>query len=152
MSLVLPWGRTTRLDSGVRVSIHVLSENVTVYVCKMWSENRTLWGVRVSLGCQGIPIYRRFLVRGGFVTSVSLLSGRASAGLGLVSAHHILAATICLIGLGAHCDNMVLLDSGSATLPCSLYLPRSSVLPRPLHVWVDEAWLTWSVCGLSPSD
>ncbi|GJU71296.1 hypothetical protein Tco_1262701, partial [Tanacetum coccineum] len=54
-----------------------------------------------------IPFRGRFLVRGGFVTSVSLLPGRASAGLGLVSAHHILAASICLIGPGAHCDNMV---------------------------------------------
>ncbi|GJY82713.1 hypothetical protein Tco_0496089 [Tanacetum coccineum] len=43
----------------------------------------------------------------GFVTSVLLLSGRASAGLGLVPAHHILAASICLVGPGAHCDNMV---------------------------------------------
>ncbi|GJU68922.1 hypothetical protein Tco_1255181 [Tanacetum coccineum] len=97
-----------------------------------------------------IPFYGRFLVRGGFVTSVLLLPGRANAGLGLVSAHHILAASICLIGPEAHYDNMVLLDSGSATLPCSLCLPRSFVLPRPLHAWVDEAWLTWYIsCDLS---
>ncbi|GJV49536.1 hypothetical protein Tco_1439748 [Tanacetum coccineum] len=95
-----------------------------------------------------IPFRGRFLVRGGFVTSVSLLPGRASAGLGLVSAHHILAASICLIGPGAHCDNMVLLDSGSATLPCSLCLPWSSVLLRPLHVWVDEAWLTCTITDI----
>ncbi|GJZ01272.1 RNA-directed DNA polymerase, eukaryota, reverse transcriptase zinc-binding domain protein [Tanacetum coccineum] len=100
-----------------------------------------------------IPFRGRFLVRGGFVTSVSLLPGRASARLGLVLAHHILAASICLIGPGAHCDNMVQAQRpGSATLSCSLCLPQSSVLPRPLHVWVDEAWLTWSVCGLSSSD
>ncbi|GKF09254.1 hypothetical protein Tco_0043478, partial [Tanacetum coccineum] len=30
--LVLSWGRTPRLDSGVRVSIHVLSKDVRVYV------------------------------------------------------------------------------------------------------------------------
>ncbi|GJY82332.1 gypsy type transposase [Tanacetum coccineum] len=54
-----------------------------------------------------IPFRGRFLVRGGFVTSVSLLPGRANAGLGLVPAHHILAASICLVGPGAHCDNMV---------------------------------------------
>ncbi|GKG32574.1 hypothetical protein Tco_0430084, partial [Tanacetum coccineum] len=35
--------------------------------------------------------------------------------------------------------------SGSATLPCSLYLSQSSVLPRPLHVLVDAMWLTWSI-------
>ncbi|GJW61613.1 hypothetical protein Tco_0110948 [Tanacetum coccineum] len=93
-----------------------------------------------------IPFRRRFLVRGGFVTSVLLLLGRASAGLGLVLAHHILAASICLIGPGAHCDNMVSAKrSGSATLPCSLCLSRSSVLPLPLHVLVDETWLTWSI-------
>ncbi|GKE20635.1 hypothetical protein Tco_1432147, partial [Tanacetum coccineum] len=96
-----------------------------------------------------IPFRGRFLVRGGFVTSVSLLPGRASAGLGLVSAHHILAASICLIGPGAHCDNMVQAQRpGSATLPCSLCLPRSSVLPRPLHVWVDEAWLTCTITDI----
>ncbi|GJU67626.1 hypothetical protein Tco_1253885, partial [Tanacetum coccineum] len=95
-----------------------------------------------------IPFRGRFLVRGGFVTSVSLLPGRASAGLGLVPAHHILAASICLIGPGAHCDNMVLLDSSSATLPCSLCLPRSSVLPRPLHVLVDETWLTCTITDI----
>ncbi|GJT29339.1 hypothetical protein Tco_0909614 [Tanacetum coccineum] len=54
-----------------------------------------------------IPFRGRFLVRGLFVTSVFLLPGRASAGLALVSAHHILAASICLIRPGAHCDNMV---------------------------------------------
>ncbi|GKE62349.1 hypothetical protein Tco_1512716, partial [Tanacetum coccineum] len=54
-----------------------------------------------------IPFYGRFLVRRGFVTSVLLLPGRANAGLGLVSAHHILAASICLIGPEAHYDNMV---------------------------------------------
>ncbi|GJU01586.1 hypothetical protein Tco_1111924, partial [Tanacetum coccineum] len=48
-----------------------------------------------------------FLVRGGCVTSVSLLPGHASAGLGLVPAHHILAASLCLIRPGAYCDNMV---------------------------------------------
>ncbi|GKB80840.1 hypothetical protein Tco_0947735, partial [Tanacetum coccineum] len=54
-----------------------------------------------------IPFRGRFLVREGFATSVLLLPGRASAGLGLVLAHHILAASICLIGPVAHCDNMV---------------------------------------------
>ncbi|GKC08863.1 gypsy type transposase [Tanacetum coccineum] len=96
-----------------------------------------------------IPFRGRFLVRGGFVTSVSLLPGRASAGLGLVSAHHILAASICLIGPGAHYDNMVQAQRpGSATLSCSLCLPRSFVLPRPLHVLVDEAWLTCTITDI----
>ncbi|GKB37654.1 hypothetical protein Tco_0882596 [Tanacetum coccineum] len=45
--------------------------------------------------------------RGRLVMSVLLLSGRANTGLGLVLAHHILVASICLIGPGAHCDNMV---------------------------------------------
>ncbi|GJX78579.1 hypothetical protein Tco_0326728 [Tanacetum coccineum] len=47
-----------------------------------------------------IPFRGRFLVRGGFVTSVSLLLGRGSARLGLVPAYHILAASICLIEPG----------------------------------------------------
>ncbi|GJX18330.1 EF-hand domain pair containing protein [Tanacetum coccineum] len=56
----------------------------------------------------------------------------------------------CQCGIGLSLE--VLLDSGSATLLCSLCLPQSSVLPRPLHVLVDAMWLTWSVCGLSSSD
>nr|GEX37410.1 transposase (putative), gypsy type [Tanacetum cinerariifolium] len=47
--LVLSWGRTPRLDSGVRVRAHIISENVRVCVCKVGSENCTLWGVRVPI-------------------------------------------------------------------------------------------------------
>nr|GEV80817.1 hypothetical protein [Tanacetum cinerariifolium] len=82
--LVLSWGRTPRLDSGVRVRAHIMSENVRVCVCKVWSKNCTLWGVRV-------PIF----------------IGRVNTEFGLVLARYAFSAFIRLAGPRAHCNNTV---------------------------------------------
>nr|GEW10596.1 phytosulfokine receptor 1-like [Tanacetum cinerariifolium] len=90
-----------------------------------------------------IPFRGRSLDRGRLLTSVWLLSGRASAGLSLVLTHHVLVTSVCLIDPLIHCDNIVQAQRSAQNLTCDPYDLRGLTgLVNGLDSPVDGWWFT----------